>query len=170
MGGRSVGVARDSYQPGSVVFHRAHELLFLGIPPLVGHDAVVTGVGAGQQAGVAGPSDRVGVIVIAIGKVGAVVEEEFEPAFAKLITITLQVVAAELVDDDDDDELGTSIVSGSKTEGGQEQKQQQAQNGAGTGKYHRGLVYRVGRGIGYSSHQPNLRRAGGGMLFFRLWK
>jgi hypothetical protein len=31
-------------------------------------------------------------------------------------------------------------------------------------------VYRVGRGIGYSSHQPNLRRAGGGMLFFRLWK
>jgi hypothetical protein len=66
-----------------------------------------------------GPGDGVGVVVVAVGEVGAMVEEELDPAFAELVAITLEVISAELVDHDDDYQLGTGVVGGGKTECGQ---------------------------------------------------
>jgi hypothetical protein len=40
------------------------------------------------------------------------VEEQAESAFAELVAITLQIVAAKLVDDNHDYELGMGVVSG----------------------------------------------------------
>ena len=65
----------------------------------------------------------VGVVVIAIGEVGAVVEQQAEPAFAPLIAITLQIVAAKLVDHDDDHQLGTRVVGGTEARAGKAEAQ-----------------------------------------------
>ena len=61
---------------------------------------------AGEQSGVSGSRARVGVVVIAVGEVCAVIEQETKSAVAKLIAIALQIVAAKLVNHDHDDSLG----------------------------------------------------------------
>ena len=55
-------------------------------------------VGAGEERGVAGSGAGVGVVVVAVGEVRSVIEEETESAFAKLLAVTLQIVTAKLVD------------------------------------------------------------------------
>ncbi len=82
----------------------------LRIPPLVGDDAVPVAVGAGEERGVTGSSAGIGVVVIAIGEVGAAVKKEPESAIAKLVAITFEIVATELVNDNDDDQFGPAIV------------------------------------------------------------
>ena len=72
---------------------------------------MIIAVGAGEERGVSGSGADVGVVVVAVGKVGAVVEEQAESAFAKLVAVALQIVAAKLVDDDNDYELGPCVVS-----------------------------------------------------------
>jgi hypothetical protein len=56
----------------------------------------------------------IGVVVVAVGEVGSVVEEETESAVSELVAIALEIVAAKLVDDDYDDQLGVAVVSGGK--------------------------------------------------------
>src|SRR5580692_1400400 len=74
-------------------------------------------VGSGEQRGVARSGAGVGVVVIAVGEVGAVVEEQAESAFAELGVVTLQIIATKLVDDDDDDQLGMGVVGGGEGRG-----------------------------------------------------
>ena len=76
------------------------------IPPLVEGDAVAVGVGSGADGGVAGGGFGVDVVVVAIGEVSTALEEEIEAGWCfEVVAITVEVVAAELVDDEDDDEL-----------------------------------------------------------------
>ena len=103
-------VAGNSYQLGGIVFNRGHHLFLFLVPPLVGDDAVAVAVSTGEEGGVAGSGARVGVVVIAVGKICAVVEKEAEAGVAELVAIAFEVVAAKLVDDDDDYQLGMSVV------------------------------------------------------------
>ena len=54
------------------------------------------------------------VVVVAVGEIRAVVEEEFEPALAKLVAIALQVVGPELVNHYYNNQFGASVIGGSK--------------------------------------------------------
>ena len=70
----------------------------------------------------------VGVVVIAVGEIGAMVEQETEAAFAPLVVVSLQIVAAKLVDHDDDYEFGPGVVSRAEgCAGGSKTKQQSGQ-------------------------------------------
>jgi hypothetical protein len=60
---------------------------------------------------VAGRGHCVGVVVVAIRKVGAALEEEIEAGGSlEVVAVAVQIVAAELVDDEDDDEFGGRVV------------------------------------------------------------
>ena len=48
---------------------------FCGSPPFIAQDAVTVGVGTGKKRGVPGGGYGVGIVVIAIGEVGAVIEQ-----------------------------------------------------------------------------------------------
>src|SRR5580658_1308016 len=87
-------------------------MLFLRIPPLVRHDAVPVAVGAGEQRGVSGGGAGVGIVVVTVGEIRAMVEEEAESAFAELIVVAFEIVAAKLVDDNHHDQLGMGVVGG----------------------------------------------------------
>ena len=63
----------DADKRGVVVFYRRDHFLFLRIPPLIRRNAVTVAIRAGKQRGVSGSGARVGVIVVAVGKVGAMV-------------------------------------------------------------------------------------------------
>ena len=104
-----------SYELGVVVLDRGDHLLFLRVPPFVRHDAVTVAVSAGEQRGVSGSGAGVGIVVVAVGEVGAVVEEKAESAFAELVAVALQIVAAKLVDDDHHDQLGMGVVGGGES-------------------------------------------------------
>ena len=95
---------------GVVVLDGGHHAFLLRVPPFVVGNAVSVAVGAGEQSGVSGSGAGVGVVVVAVGEVRAVIEEKAEAGVAELVAVTLQVVAAELVDDDDDYQLGMCIV------------------------------------------------------------
>ena len=71
-------------------------------------------VSAGEEGGVAWRSPRIGVVVIAVGKVRAMIEEDAKSGVAELVMIAIQIVAAELVNHDDDHELGMSVVGRSQ--------------------------------------------------------
>ena len=103
-------VSGDTHQFRVVILDRSHHPFLLRVPPLIGDDAVAVAVGAGKQRGVSRSRARVGVVVIAIRKVGAVIEEEAEAGVAELIAVALQVVAAKLVDHDHHDQLGMAVV------------------------------------------------------------
>ena len=67
-------------------------------------------VGTGSQCGVAGSGLGVGVVVVAIFKVGTMVEEKAEAPAFEVRTVTVKVVRTELIDDQDDDKFGMPIV------------------------------------------------------------
>jgi hypothetical protein len=95
------------------IFYGADGMLLgaAGVPPLVQLDAVTGGVGPGADGGVAGRGHCVGVVVVAIRKVGAALEEEIEAGGSlEVVAVAVQIVAAELVDDEDDDEFGGRVV------------------------------------------------------------
>ena len=76
---------------------------------------MAVGVGTGKQRRMPGSSARVRIIVIAVGEVGAVVEELAESALAELVAIALQIVSAKLVDDNYHNQLGMGIVGRGET-------------------------------------------------------
>ena len=83
----------------------------LEIPPLVKRDAVAVGVGTGANGGVAGRGHGVGVIVVAIGEVGAALEEEIEAVGGlEVVAEAIEVVATKLVENKDYDELWPGAV------------------------------------------------------------
>src|SRR5579862_4800233 len=100
----------DPDELGGVVFDGSHHLLLLRIPPFVGEDAMPVAVGTGEKRGVAGSGAGIGIVVIAVRKVGTVIEEKPEATLVELIAIAFEVIAAELINHDDDDQLGMSIV------------------------------------------------------------
>ncbi len=117
--GRSAGPgAADANQFGRLVLDRTHSTFLLRVPPFVGHDAVAIGISTGQKRCVSRCGAGIGIVVIAIAEVGAMVEEETETAFAPLVVIALQIVAAKLVDHHDDNQLGTGIVGGTESSTG----------------------------------------------------
>ena len=67
-------------------------------------------IGAGEQRGVSRSGAGVGVVIVAFGEVGAMVEEKAESAFAELMTVSLQIVAPKLVNDNHHDQLGMGVV------------------------------------------------------------
>ena len=74
-------------------------------------------VGSGQQRCMSGSGAGVGIVIVAVTKGGPAIEEQAETAFAELVAIAFQVVAAKLVDDDDDDQLGMAVVGGRESSG-----------------------------------------------------
>ena len=104
-------------------------------------NTVAVGVSTGQKRGMARGSVSVGVVVIAIGEICATVEQQPKSAFAELISIAFQVVAAKLVNHDDDDQLGMRVVGGAKASH-RETQQQSDPNGARQ-ESHRRVVYSV---------------------------
>ena len=103
-------ISADSNQLGGVIFNRSDHPLCLRIPPFIVGDTVAVAVGAGEQRRMSGCGARVGIVIKAIGEICAMIEKEAETALAKLIAITVQIVAPELIDDDDQDELGMTVV------------------------------------------------------------
>ena len=93
-------------------------MFLLRIPPLVSDDAVSAGVGTGEQGCMASRGLRIRIVEVAIREVSTMIEEQPEPAFPELITISFQVVAAELINDDHYDELRASIVGGGESGSG----------------------------------------------------
>ena len=71
------------------------------------------------------------------------VEQQAEAAFAPLIAIALQIVAAKLVDHDDDDQLGTGVVGGTEARAGEAKAQQKSQDRGAQRGSHCGVVYSV---------------------------
>ena len=69
-------------------------------------------VGARKESGVSRSGARVGIVVVAVGEISAVVEEEAEAALAELRAVALEIVTAKLVDDDYDNQLGMAVVGG----------------------------------------------------------
>jgi len=135
-------VAADAHKFCRAVFDRRHPLLLLRVPPIVRDDAVPAGVAAGEKGGVSGSRAGVGVVVIAVAKIGAVIEKHAEPSVAELISIAFEVIAAELIDHDDDNKLGARIVSGRECGRDRAKQHQRCQpHVQGTGKSHRELVY-----------------------------
>ncbi len=61
-----------------------------------------------------GRSARVGVIVVTVGEVSAMFEQQAKTAFAPLVAIALQVVAAKLIDHDNDDHLRPCVIGRSE--------------------------------------------------------
>ena len=80
---------------------------------------MAVGVGSGADGGVAGRGLGVGVVVVAVGEVGAFVEEETEAAAFEIGAIAVEVVGAKLIDDEDDDQLGMGVVGAGQTRGAQ---------------------------------------------------
>ena len=104
-------------------------------------DTVAIGVSASEKRGMTSRSVSVGVIVVAIGEIGAAVEQEAKSAFPKLISVAFQIVAAKLVNDDDDDELGMRVVSRAKAI--HRDTQQQSNPEGAQEEFHRRVVYSV---------------------------
>jgi len=73
--GRPSLFSRSTDELRFVVLHKRDLALVLEVPILVGDEAVPVAVGAGKQCGVSRPGAGVGVVVAAVGKVGAMVEE-----------------------------------------------------------------------------------------------
>ena len=71
---------------------------------------MAVGVRTGEQSRVPGSGPGVGVVVVAVGKVRTMVEQQPEAAFAELIAVTLEIVATKLVNHNDDNELGVRVV------------------------------------------------------------
>ncbi len=69
-------------------------------------------VGTGEERGVSGGRTSVGVVVVAVRKIGTVIHQETETRVAKLIVVALEIISAELVDDNHDYKLGMSVISG----------------------------------------------------------
>ena len=90
-----------------------------------------------------GAGTSVGVVVVAVGEIGAAVQEEAETALAELIAISLKVVGAELVNNDDDYQLGTRIIS--RCPGSGCQYQHYERSVPAMGESHCELVYRRGK-------------------------
>jgi hypothetical protein len=67
---------------------------------------------------VAGGGLGVGVVVVAVGEIRAVLEEEIEAAIFEIGAVAVEVVAAELIDDEDDGEFGVVVVSAGGRGGG----------------------------------------------------
>ena len=122
----------------AIILNRGNHLLFPRVPPIVAQNAVAVGVSAGKQRGMAGGGDGVGIVVIAVGEIGAVVEQEAKSAFAKLVAIAFQIVAAELVDDNDDHQLRLRVVGRAKTGLWDEQRKQKNSSRDSERKFHRG--------------------------------
>src|SRR6185312_8117077 len=73
----------------------------------------------------------IGVVVIAVGKPGSVVEEEIEAALVfEVGAIAFEIVGAELVDYEDDDELGMAVIGGG-ARGGNTEKRERANEDEG---------------------------------------
>ena len=53
---------------------------------------------------------RIRVVVIAVGKICAVLEEKAKARVSKLIVIAVEIVSAKLVDGDDYDKFGTPVI------------------------------------------------------------
>src|SRR5205823_15065315 len=94
----------------AVVLHGSDDALFSWIPPFISNNAVPIRVSAAQKGRVAGRGAGVGVVVVTIGEIRSVINKEAESAFAKLVAITFQIVATELIDYDNDDQLGAGII------------------------------------------------------------
>ena len=59
------------------------------------------------------------------------VEQEAEAGVAELVAVTLQVVAAKLVDHDHDDQLGAAVIGRGEARTGKKRKEEnQAQDGS----------------------------------------
>src|SRR5581483_3466673 len=87
-------------------------------------------------------SARVCIIVIAIGEVCAVVQQQAEAALAELVAIPFQVVPAKLVNGYDDNQLGARVISRSERSGKQADSNQ-ADDQHPPGESHRDVVYSV---------------------------
>src|SRR6202000_2829548 len=82
-------------------------------PPLVRVDAVPICIGAGAKRRVSGRGLGVCVIVVAVGEVCAVVQEEAEDMRRlQISSISLQIVLAELVDHHQHHQLRFAVVRG----------------------------------------------------------
>ena len=79
---------------------------------------MTVGIGPGAQSGVAGSGLGVGVVVVAIFKIGAFVEEEAEAAPFEIGTIAVEVVSAKLIDHEDDDQMGPPVVGAGPSQWG----------------------------------------------------
>src|SRR5215470_8871964 len=96
-------------------------------------------VGSGEQRRVSGSRARVCIIVIAVGKVRASIQEHAKSAVVKLIAIALKVVRAQLIDHDYDNEFRVSVVSGCKR--GRGQQREHECDATNSGEFHSELVY-----------------------------
>src|ERR1700728_2074217 len=111
----SRAVVADADERRIVILHRGYDAFLPGVPPLIRGDAVAVGIGAGKQRGVAGSGAGVCIVVITVGEIGSVVEEQAESALAELVVISLQIVAAKLVDDDYYNQFGMGIIGRGKS-------------------------------------------------------
>jgi len=141
MGRSAWQAARHPDKSGSVILHGCDHAPGLPIPPGIGVDTVAIGVSTTQQRGMTSCGVSVGVIVVAIGEISSAVKQEPKSAFPKLISISLQIIAAKLVNDDDDDELRMRVVSRAKASP-RDAQQQSDQEGARQ-ESHRRVVYSV---------------------------
>src|ERR1700719_683496 len=96
---------------------------------------MTVGVGPGSQGGMAGSRLGVGVVVVAIFKVGAMVEKKAEAPAFEIRTVAVKVVRTQLVDNQDDDKFGMPIVGAAPGHGrnNQESDEQLADTTRGDG-------------------------------------
>jgi hypothetical protein len=76
---------------------------------------------------VTGSGASVRIVVIAVRKISAVIEEKTKSGVAELIAIAFEIVSAELIDHDHDYQLGMAVVGRRSSADGQERNRQQGQ-------------------------------------------
>src|SRR5271165_5656293 len=93
------------------------------------------GVTSGEQCGVSGSGAGVGIVVVAVGEIGAAVKKDAEASVTELVAVAFEIITAELVDHNHDHKLGAGVVSGG--ESGRSQAEQHQCNAQGPWKSHR---------------------------------
>ena len=130
-------IAAEPDQLSAIVLHGSDGLFLLRIPPLVGDNAVPARVRSGEQGRMAGGGAGVRVVVVAVGEVRAVVEQQAEAALAELVAVALEIISAKLIDHDDDYQFGMTVISGSECGTGQTGAKQHREQGCTPGESHR---------------------------------
>src|SRR5665213_2863173 len=95
------------------------------VPPLVDRNIVSVAIGACTDGRVARGGHSVGVVVVALGKVGAAPQKEVETVRGLEVGAkSIQIIASKLVENEDHQELGLRVVrtcEGYRSEGSRSQ-------------------------------------------------
>ena len=80
------------------------------VPPFIAGNAIAVCISAGRDDRMPGRGDQVRVVVIAIGKIRTMVQEQVESVSLEVGAISLQIILAKLIDDENHNQFGMRVI------------------------------------------------------------